>query len=107
MINKNIQPLLKDLKLGLSDLYKNELDKIILFGSYAHGDEKSDSDIDVLIHLKNHHSFSNEVKKTLHFVYQLNLKHDKVISVFSDSVSDYKNLISPFYVNVKKEGVVL
>ena len=43
---------LNQLKLYLSEIYQNQLEKIILFGSQVRGDETPESDFDILIILR-------------------------------------------------------
>jgi len=47
--DENIKMLLSDLEIKLSELFKNNLKKIILFGSYAKGTYNNDSDIDIMV----------------------------------------------------------
>jgi len=44
--------LLKQLRAGLSDLYGERIERIILFGSRARGDARIDSDYDVALFLR-------------------------------------------------------
>ena len=48
----NIRTILKKLKNELIQIYGERLDHIILYGSRARGDARDDSDIDILIVLK-------------------------------------------------------
>ncbi|MBF2002201.1 MAG: nucleotidyltransferase domain-containing protein [Synechococcales cyanobacterium C42_A2020_086] len=47
-----LQPILKQLKQDLTELYSDRLINLTLFGSQARGDSESDSDIDVLVVLR-------------------------------------------------------
>ena len=44
-----IAPILRELKVGLQAIYGARLRELILFGSYARGEAKPDSDIDVAV----------------------------------------------------------
>lgn len=46
---ETVKTLLSDLKDKFSELFKNSLKKIILFGSYANGTYNKDSDIDIMV----------------------------------------------------------
>lgn len=48
-----LQKILKELKQGLTRIYGDRLDSVILYGSQARGDAGSDSGVDVLVVLKN------------------------------------------------------
>ncbi len=99
--------ILTKIKNFIRELYQQELDKIILFGSRARGDYRPDSDWDILIVLKNGFNYSEEIEKTSDFLCQLSLKYDLVISRSFTNSWEYANSKSPFFLNVKKEGIVL
>jgi UTP:GlnB (protein PII) uridylyltransferase len=56
------QNLLIDLKEQLSQLYGAHLDGLYLFGSYARGEQDSESDVDILVVLD--HSFQQTWRRT-------------------------------------------
>ena len=81
---------------------------VILFGSRARGEEKQDSDWDILIltdyptDIKIERKFRNEL-------YNLELEINECFSVFVYSKKEWENKqkYSPFYENVITEGVSL
>jgi len=82
--------------------------QVILFGSRARGDEKIDSDWDLLVLTE----YPVDLEKEQRFrnnLYDLELETGEPFSVFAYSESDWntKQRISPFYANVKKEGISL
>jgi len=82
---------------------------VILFGSFARGDNKKYSDIDILILVdKDKISYSDE-KRIKYPLYDLEFDTGKVISpiVFSRKDWETRHRITPFYENVKREGVLL
>lgn len=98
----------------ISRLIKNcvsEIDStatVILYGSRARGDERQDSDWDILIltdypaNLEIERKFRNEL-------YDLELETGESFSVFVYSKNDWqtKQKITPYYNNVTEEGVSL
>ena len=67
----------------LQKLYGERLAKVILFGSYARGEEKETSDIDFLVVLKDKKiSTFSEIEKMNSLSYDIMLKYGKVISFF-------------------------
>jgi len=82
--------------------------KGILFGSRARGDERQDSDWDILVltgypvDLEKERTFRNHL-------YDLELETGEPFSLFAYSVSDWnsRQKITPFFFNVVKEGVEL
>jgi len=82
---------------------------VILFGSYARGDNKRDSDIDILILVdKDRVTYSDE-KRIKYPLYDLEFETGRVISpiVFSRQDWEIRHRVTPFYKNVKREGVLL
>jgi len=59
-MNKQIQTIITKTQQGLKKLYGEQLEKIVLFGSQARGDATPESDIDILIVLKNPFNYSQE-----------------------------------------------
>ena len=80
-----------------------------LFGSRARGDDKADSDWDILI-LIDEQEVTNEIEdKFREGLYDLELELGQIISAFIYPNDFWKNqlLYSPLYRAVKNEGVVL
>jgi predicted nucleotidyltransferase len=83
--------------------------KIILYGSYARGEEKKDSDIDLLI-LVNKKKVTFQDEKRISFpLYDLEFDTGQIISPVILSMSDWndRHRITPFYENVQNEGIEL
>ncbi|MCK4920041.1 MAG: nucleotidyltransferase domain-containing protein [Bacteroidales bacterium] len=82
---------------------------IILYGSTARGDFRSESDIDLLI-LLDKKVLSREDKKRIKYpLYDIEIETGKIISPLVLSRQDWKlrHRITPFYETVSKEGVQL
>jgi predicted nucleotidyltransferase len=104
----NIQRILHKLKNGLIEIYGDQLKAVILFGSYARGDaHPPDSDIDVLVVLKDEFNYWEMDKRSSEFVAALCLENDVVISVKLVSEAKYAQSKMPLFVNVRKEGVTV
>ena len=94
----------------LKDLLKNNLIKVVLYGSYARGDYNDFSDIDVFI-------LVNKKKEELNYLlnliidklFDLDLKYNITINPLienTDTYNEYKDS-SLLFENIEKEGVVL
>jgi predicted nucleotidyltransferase len=82
--------------------------KVILFGSRARGDERKDSDWDILV-LTSYPLDLEKERKFRNHLYDLELETGEPFSLFAYSESDWnsRQKITPFYFNVIKEGVEL
>jgi predicted nucleotidyltransferase len=83
--------------------------EVILYGSYARGEQTEESDIDLLILLdKDEVSFKEE--KDISFpLYDIELDSGVLISPYILSKKKWhtRHSITPFYDNVMREGVIL
>lgn len=86
------------------------LSKVIMYGSYARGDYRDNSDVDVMILVK---MPENEIRKVSNMVYDLafdiELEKGIHISTVIKNEEQYEYWVDtlPFYRNVRKEGVVI
>ncbi len=91
--------------------YVNDIDpmaEVILYGSRARGDERPDSDWDILI-LTNYASNLAIERNFRNKLYDLELETGEAFSVFVYSKDDWQNKqrITPFYQNVLQDGLRL
>lgn len=97
--------LLKVLSHELAELLGEELDRVILYGSYARGEERPDSDLDILIVVRGQFDYAALIHQTSELVAQLSLEYDVVISRAFINKERFENEHSPFTINVKREGL--
>jgi predicted nucleotidyltransferase len=90
----------------------NEIDntaEVILYGSRARGDNRRDSDWDVMILLKRKY-VDKKVEQTFrHNLLDIELEIGVPVSVFVYSKSDWegKYSITPLFRSIKKEGILI
>ena len=90
-------------KKEVRDLDSNA--EIILFGSRARGDHRTDSDWDFLILLDEEISESLK-RKIRDKIYEVELETDEIISTLIENKTDWlKYEITPLYKNIEKEGI--
>ncbi len=91
-------------------LYGSRLKAVILYGSYARGDFRPDSDIDIMILVD---LADEEIRKKGHrlsdITFDYNFDYDLEIMPIVKNLEHFNKWIQsyPFYYNIKKEGVEL
>ena len=108
-LNPNeLQVLSRQFKQALADIYGNLLDRVVLFGSYARGDFRADSDVDFLVVIKqNTVQFGTEVDKISIPASQIGLDFTVQVSAKPVSASSYYESDSLFYKAVRTEGITI
>jgi predicted nucleotidyltransferase len=82
---------------------------VIYYGSGARNEATKDSDIDILILVKASKVSYEEEKKIKYPLYDIEFESGKIISpmVLPKEEWEKKHSITPFYANVKKDGILL
>ena len=94
----------------IKKIYGSHLQKVILYGPYARGDFKTDSDIDIMILLDISDVDLKAYSQRLSYMtYDFNLDNDLDIKPIAKSEKHFEKWMAsyPFYANIHKEGVVL
>ncbi|MBI1794646.1 MAG: nucleotidyltransferase domain-containing protein [Chloroflexi bacterium] len=100
-----IRKLMKELKEGLVRIYGDRLKAVYLYGSYARGEAQSDSDIDVMIVLKNYQSYGKEIDRTGELVSGLSLNYGISISRVIIKEIQWKESDTSLLRNIRVDGV--
>ena len=104
-MNENLPEILAELRHYFHKLYGEKLVQLILYGSQARGDAKPDSDIDILVVLDGQVHAGKEIARTSEFIAALCLDRTVVISRAFASAARFRQEDSPFFLNVRREGV--
>ncbi len=100
-----IRAALRELQTGLNRLYGKNSPAILVYGSYARGQAKPDSDVDILlIYSKDIHPPS-EIQRVSEILADLNLRYQVLISVLPISERNYRDSQGAFWKNVRQEGI--
>jgi len=92
----------------LHSIYRDALDRVILYGSYARGEQTDDSDVDIAVFLRSEETEEMHTAM-LHTAVSHELEAGVTLSVISIQTEDFlkwRNTM-PFYRNIEKEGIVL
>ena len=83
--------------------------RIIVYGSFARGDSRNDSDIDLVILLDKLKITREDEIRITYPLYDIEFESGQIISPLVISRADWetRHRITPFYKNVKKEGIEL
>ncbi len=102
---KTINKVIKEFRSEIKKLYGGKLKEIILYGSWARGEARDDSDIDLVVVLKGDITPGKEIDMMIDIITDLNMKYDVLISVYPVSESQYHTVKSPLLMNVRREGI--
>jgi predicted nucleotidyltransferase len=83
----------------------DQLQSVFLYGSQARGQARADSDIDVLVVVRDDSDYGDLIRRTSTVVSALSLQHDVVISRVFVSGERFEQEQTPFLLNVRREGV--
>ena len=108
-----IRNILEEYVNGLFKIIGKELKQVILYGSYARGEQDKNgeiSDIDIMILVDLDEEQIKELeKKVIDYSYDLDLKYDILLSPIIENIVNYNNRTKyiAFYKNIQNEGVLL
>ena len=98
----------QQVKKALQELYGKRLGKLILFGSYARGEENNLSDMDFLVVLNDEKVESwREIDFIMDDIFNLEYKHNLIISPHIISKNKYENVNNLFIKQVHKDGITI
>lgn len=106
-MERNIGDILSELKTDLQKTYQKRLRGLLLFGSYANGTARPESDIDIGLIVDDFKDIGKEVSTASGVASQLSLQNNVVISLHPIRESDWNNRKTPFILNLKREGKMI
>ncbi len=107
VLQKNIINITSEYRDGLKEIFQDDLDSVIIYGSQARGESTDESDIDILCVMKKPFNYGELILKTAKISADISLKHDVVISTAFVTVDEFRTKNTPFLKNVRKEAQVV
>jgi len=101
----HILPILANFQAELLQIYGENLEGIILFGSYARGDFRQGSDIDLLLLFEKNFNPTPKDNEVYDKIAEIILAKQYVISLIPASCQLFETKNSPLYLNIRKEGI--
>ncbi len=102
-----VQTILNDVKNLLSPVFGDRLQQVVLYGSVVRGQEKEDSDVDVLLVLKDVPAYARDLRRALEAVARLSERLDRRISIKPVPLEEYRKGDCPLLRAVRREGLAI
>lgn len=109
-IPTNIKDILNEIITKIDIILGNKVSQIILYGSYARGDYTETSDLDIMILTNLSEEEIVDIRTEIwDIASDVGLENNIMISIMLKNIEDYNYWLDtlPFYMNVKKEGVII
>ena len=95
---------MKELKAGLVRIYGDRLKAVYLYGSYARGDYRQGSDVDVMILLSDYKNYWEEIRKTSELMSDVSLEYDLLVSRIFMTEAKWQKHDTPLLRNIHQDG---
>lgn len=109
-MSNTVSDLLQQYVNNIKAIYGQHLRTVILYGSYARGDYREDSDIDIMIFLDLEDLEIKEYRHELSYMtYDFNMDNDVDIKPIAKAQDHFRKWVTayPFYANIEKDGMRL
>ncbi|GAB4543161.1 MAG: hypothetical protein Fur002_14690 [Anaerolineales bacterium] len=106
-VPQKVQRLVREFKESLARIYGERLKGVYLYGSYARGDYRKGSDVDVMILLKGYKNYWNEQKRISQIASDISLTYDLTLScIFIKQIQwETSAQQTPLIYNIRAEGL--
>jgi predicted nucleotidyltransferase len=103
-IDPDMESLLAQARMRLEEHYGARFAGLVLHGSVARGTSEPESDIDLLILLRDDLDYFQELRTLVNLLYPLQLDFERVISALPAPVEEYESGSLQLYRNAAHEG---
>lgn len=98
-----IKDVLEDIKKNLTERFRENIRCLILYGSWAKGLAREDSDIDLLVVFE---AMNKEIGKVIHEI-ESHIDGERNITIVPTNLEDFRKERLPLFTAVKREGKVI
>ena len=102
-----LNSLLEELKQRLSELYRDRLAGVVLYGSYARGSAHAGSDLDVAMLLDGYERAWPEIDRTGPLVAEMSLKYGVTVSLIPVRKKDWDQNQTLLTRSLRREGILI
>lgn len=107
-MQKIVEEIAKEYKSALQELYGDDLAELVLFGSYARGDQHDESDVDFAVVFRDNHPRTLEDKMKISSLgAYLSLKYGLMVSSLSVMLNKKQTSMQGVYQEIRKEGIAI
>ncbi|NPA75244.1 MAG: nucleotidyltransferase domain-containing protein [Euryarchaeota archaeon] len=103
-MNEKVERFVKELKRNLEDKYGAQIKKVILYGSQARGDATEESDIDILVVVKDDANLEDIDKYLAYLSVEYYVRDVELVNAFVIRESEYYTKHSDYLINIRQEG---
>jgi uncharacterized protein len=104
---ENIESISKVFIEKMKNRYGEKLSKVILYGSYARGEQHEESDIDFMVILNDSKLQPEKVGIVGQLITEIKEQFNVIISILPVTIDRYMSSDRLFYKNVRREGIVI
>ncbi|MCC8150489.1 MAG: nucleotidyltransferase domain-containing protein [Lachnospiraceae bacterium] len=107
---RELDSILKEVAKSYRETYGSNLSRIVLYGSYARGDYRDDSDVDVVAIVRgSRKQLQDKLEKVWDISHDLSLQYGTIVSttvIPQDEFERCKEAI-PYYKNIERDGILI
>jgi predicted nucleotidyltransferase len=104
-LSSDLALVVAELRKGLEELYGARFRDLLLYGSYARGDQREGSDVDLVVLLDGPVDTGREILRIESIAWPLSLNHGIVLSVMPVSDQAYPNGETSFLRVVRRDAM--
>jgi predicted nucleotidyltransferase len=103
-IPSSLRAILRDFASALLARYGDDFAGLWLYGSYARGEARQDSDVDLLLLLRRAVQAGREIDRIGDLLAEVNLKHGVLLAVLPVEEQEFRRAEGAFWRNVRTDG---